>query len=40
MTDAEFLAAEEYEIPLVDFRARFGAPEAAPSVAVQDPQVD
>lgn len=28
MTDAEFLAAEQYEIPLVDFRARFGAPRA------------
>lgn len=26
MTDAEFLAAEEYEIELADFRARFGPP--------------
>ena len=26
MSDAEFLAAEEYEIVLEDFRARFGAP--------------
>jgi len=26
MTDAEFLAAEEYEISLVDFRERFGLP--------------
>ena len=26
MTDAEFLAADAYEIPLPDFRARFGAP--------------
>jgi len=26
MTDAEFLAAEEYEFALEDFRARFGAP--------------
>ena len=28
MTDDEFLAAEEYEIVLDDFRARFGAPTA------------
>ena len=26
MTDEEFLAAEEYEFALEDFRARFGAP--------------
>ena len=26
MSDADFMAAEEYEIVLTDFRARFGAP--------------
>jgi hypothetical protein len=29
MTDAEFLGADEFEIPLTDFRARFGPPRVA-----------
>jgi hypothetical protein len=29
MTDAEFLAADDFTIPLDDFRARYGAPRAA-----------